>query len=284
MPGGRLSSVISHNYGDPQNNSVYYFDHTSGLIIYSGTHARRMPDKSTELVHSNYYIGPDGISEIPGEELGRFIDPMTHRARLIFDRKLRRFFSVDFEKMKVKKGPEIGPDDKRNPLQIQTLAKNAHLHINVQPPAFKVRIPDKELEQNQGNRRIGSSWKTVPAIVMTTGSFQYALVLDETGMIDLLDIETLRFAGPAGYLIAPKSLYQSGDTQYAAPEDLLSYKIRSVAIGKDHRNLEHRGICVSPLSSLPPHIVRPHFYSSLVTRGPWGKGCLLVNYSPVWGI
>jgi hypothetical protein len=246
QPGGRLSSVISHNYEDSRNNHVYYFDHISGLIIYRGIQVRRLPDKSTELEHSNYYIGPDGISEISGEELGRFIDPITHRAQLIFDRKLRRFFSVDFNKMKVTAGPEIQADDKHNPIQIKYLEKNAYvdfprLHINITPPGKRITVPD-EKDPNKTKQQM--KYITTIATYMNP----YALVLDESGRIDLLDKETLRFAGPAGHLILPESLYKSHAIQYASPDDLSVYKIESVAIGKDSKDLEHRGICVATIS------------------------------------
>ena len=245
-PGGRLSSVIRHNYEDERNNNVYYFDHTSGLIVYRGTQVRRLPDKTTELEHSNYYIGPDGISEKPGEELGRFIDPITHWAQLIFDRKLRRFFSVDFNKMKVTKGSEIPTDDKRNPVQIQYLEKNAdndlsRLYINIQPPGRMITVPD-EKDPNRTKQQMKYM------IQMATWTSPYALVLDESGRIDLLDKETLRFAGPAGHLVLPVSLYQDHRIQYTTPKDLSGYKIESVAIGKDSKALEYRGICVATMS------------------------------------
>ncbi len=245
QPGGRLSSGISHNYEDERNNSAYYFDNKSGLLVLDSTYVKRW-NETTELIQMHLYIGPDGISEIPGEELGRFIDPITHRAQLIFDRKLRRFFSVDFNRMKVTKGPEIPTDDKHNPVQIQYLEKNSdndlsRLYINIRPPGRMITVPD-EKDPNRTKQQM----KDITMIA--THVNPYALVLDESGRIDLLDKETLRFAGPAGYLVLPESLYQSDDTQYAAPDDLWSYKINSVAIRKDNGTLEHRGICVATIS------------------------------------
>ena len=72
---------------------------------------------------------------------------------------------------------------------------------------------------------------------------EYFLVLDECGRIDLLDKETLQFAGIAGYLPGPQTFFPSKEN--VTPKDVLSYRVKPLAFATDNK---YRGMCAASVS------------------------------------
>jgi len=65
-PEGRHSNV----YFIVSDKEYMYLDKKSGQIFYQDINSQIMPDKSAQLRRIQFYIGPEGISEIPNETLG----------------------------------------------------------------------------------------------------------------------------------------------------------------------------------------------------------------------
>jgi hypothetical protein len=258
-PGGRFSHVVSYSHRFDGDSHVSYFDKKAGLFVHQATYKKRMPDDSIELVHSHVYVGPEGISEIPKEQLGRFIEPITqmrrHSGGIIFDRKLRRFFRIHFQDGEVIAGPEIPADDDHNPVQVGWLQKNAQhdpdafVGLEIHPPRKQLR-PDKD-DERFGHR--AGELHEVNLINLVSEWGPYTLVLDASGRIDLLDKETLEFAGTAGNLFVLDGFYRN-DPEPATAENLLGYQAQPIAVvpvGGDWRQPQkapYTGMCLATVS------------------------------------
>ena len=250
VPGGRHSNIYYYNKND---DDWMYFDERIGLII----HRETMHDKTKRLKKVQLYVGPEGISETADKSLGRFTAPITDSTswgwplRTVYDKKLRRFFTIDFEKRTVLKGPQLGKDDDHKPVQIGYLGKNhqALLNLDWGPPDLKLSEEDIK---KRGLTIAPNRPKPTPLPGGTPGwiipivrkSLEYAyageylLVLDKTGRIDLLNRKTLEFTGTAGFLPSP----QFSSTELAKDADLLGYYAFPLAFTTDK---EYRGMCVA---------------------------------------
>ncbi len=237
-PGGRYSNIY---YIEPDENWMY-FDEKLGLIVRKYTDVQSRPDKPwAKLVKRiELFAGPEGISETPDKTLGRFISPIIDSERWyplrLYDRKLRHFFTVNFYKRTVVKGPRLGKDDSHKPVRIGRLSKNSSLCYLYRSPPM-VKPTDEDIEK--GRYRPTS----LKPIINWVYPGRYLLVLDESGRIDLLDIETLEFVGTAGYLPAPETFFPS--KRSVTPKDLLSYEVLPVAFTTDKK---YRGMCVAGVS------------------------------------
>ena len=226
-----------------------YFDKKSGQIVHLYTEKQTMPDKTTSLKMIQLYVGPEGISETPGKALGRFIAPIIDhgwienrwldirgkkiRELILYDKKLRCFFKIDFNQRTVVKGPKLGKNDRRHkPIQIGLLDKTAFelSNLNWSPPRIEVADRDPN--------KIGNSRAELKPIIPTgydCDAGPYLLVLDESGRIDLLDRETLEFVkrtaefpGVAGRLPGPETCF--GSKGSVTPRELLDYKVWPLAL------------------------------------------------------
>jgi len=231
-------------YYNKKEGAWLYFDERLGQIVCHYMGGERMPDKTVLPKKVQLYAGPEGTSESPDKALGRFIYPIVdaratpRRALLtVYDKKLRRFFTINFEKKTVVKGPELDKDDHRKPIQIGGLYKNPeYLSLFWKAPQIKVSEEDATKKRYPGV-------DTMPIIDYRYSLDQYVLVLDETGRIDLLDKETLEFAGTAGRLPEPQSLF--GPAKSPTPKDLLAYEVLPLALTKDNK---YRGVFVAAVS------------------------------------
>lgn len=243
LPGGRRSSVF---FAESERPNVFlpffakpdekwmYFDKKSGQFVYQYVETQRMPDGSTRRRTGRtvqLYVGPEGISEIPDKKLGRFIHPIVDRSGfdrspqelrelILYDKKLWCFFKIDFNERTVIRGSELRKDDSHNPIQIGRLSKNtSFLHeLRWTPP--KIEVLD------EGTKITGDSQPTFRSIIQSAHGYDagpYLLVLDETGRIDLLDKESLEFAGTAGRLPAPETFFRSWGSRN--PKGLLGYEV-----------------------------------------------------------
>ncbi len=229
VPGGRQSNIYYVKFDVQAWVWIYFDDRIGQISCRYNTIIITMPDKTAHSKEEQLYVGPEGISETADKGLGRFIDPIvdsTHwewpsnLLQTLYDRKLRRFFTIDFEKRTVLKGPQLAKDDKHKPVQIGFLRKNSNFVYYMDWSAPQIKVAEDEKEKGRYIR--SPSTKPLPGTNYGQGSGPYLLVLDETGRIDLLDRKTLEFAGTAGRLPAPQTLFSS--KQSVTDKDLLGYR------------------------------------------------------------
>ena len=213
-----------------------YFDKKSGLIVHNYLDIQVMPDKRTAGKWVQLYIGPEGVSETRSKTLGRFIEPIidrswiyrTHKSRelMLFDKKLRRFFKIDFSKGTITKGPELIKNYRyHKPIQIGRLNKSQSLlNLGWEPP--KIQKSDEDLNR--------AGMRAAPKPIIPTDRARqagpYLLVLDKSGRIDLLDKESLEFVKNFGFDLGAGRLFEPetyiGPRRGSArPGDLLDYDV-----------------------------------------------------------
>jgi hypothetical protein len=248
VPGGRQSNVYYAKFDDQAWVWIYFYDRI-GQISCRYNIVEISSDKTAHLKEEQLYAGPEGISETADKSLGKFIDPIVDSRpwewpsslqQTLYDRKLRRFFTIDFDKRTVFKGSQLTKDDKHKPIQIGLLKKNSHF-VNIDWSAPQIKVAEDEKEKGRYPRG-ASSW-SMPGTFYGWGAGPYLLVLDETGRIDLLDRETLEFAGTAGRLPVPQTLFSS--KQSVTDKDLLGYRAFGLTSMTDNK---YRGMCAAGLS------------------------------------
>jgi hypothetical protein len=241
-PMGRRSDVFVAKSED----NWAYFDRPSGQIICRYNDEEVMPDGDETYRQVQYYIGPEGISEAPDETLGRFVEPIIDfqwsnwnsvqqdlRDLILYDKKLRQFFGIDFIQATVTKGPQLSEDDRHQPVQIGWPEKNPFLlHLNWHPPRMDFPIVDDlpYFRYTLSGVRYGGHLGDAIQSVQHNPTSSRLLVLDKIGRIDLLDKQTLQFVGTAGRLPEPRTLF--GSKKAATPENTLSYSARPLYLGK----------------------------------------------------
>jgi len=243
-PGGRHSNIY-HYHKDENDETWMYFDETIGQIVCRYIHWQRMENKMLPE-EVQLYAGPEGVSETADKALGWFIQPIIDRrlwdwrALILCDKKIRRFYKINFEEKTVVKGPQLSKDDFHKPVQIGLLDKNpSFLSLHWHAPQIKASEEDARESRYRGR-------DTMPIVERTPlfdGAGPYFFVLDATGRIDLLDRETLEFTGTAGYLPTPQSLFPS--KQRVKTQDLLAYKVMPLTF---RNKSEYRGIFAASVS------------------------------------
>jgi hypothetical protein len=210
-----------------------YFDKRTGLFVSHSNPTEVMPDGTKRKKPVDLYAGPNGISEVPDKKLGRFSSPLVDRmyygGRLtLYDKNSRRFFSIDFDEKKVAKGPQLSKNDIHKPVQIGSLEKRPYImSLDLNPPLILYS------EENAEERSLPAMQRMEFTRDILYHSNKYLLVLDETNRIYLLDRESLEFAGSAGYLAAPDTLFET--QQRLGAKDLLSYQVYPVSFGPDQK-------------------------------------------------
>jgi len=210
---------------------LVYFDRRLGQIVCHYTRRETMPDKTVLPRKVQLYAGPEGVSETAGKALGRFISPIMDPRRMdpltLYDRKLRRFFRIDLGEKTIVKGPELDRHDSRSPIQIGRISKIwPRLSLNWVGPQASAPAKDERRD-----------WYTPSDLQSTVQkreldeSGQYLLVLDGSARVDLLNRETLEFAGRAGYLPAVETFFPSKPD--VTPDDLLAYEVMPLAFRTD---------------------------------------------------
>ena len=240
-PEGRNSRIYFLNPED-ENPAWIYFDERIGQIDCRWANVERMPDGTVMRKMIQIYVGPEGISEIPDEDIGMFTSPVVDvsdigRGQLtLYDKKLRQFFAVKFrKKVELIRGQQLPEDDPHRPIDIGLLEKNKEVldlywsPLTSQNPQEGVSYGRTHMPIREGN----SDYRPD----------RYVLVLDESGQIDLLDRETLEFAGPAGRLPAPETFFPADKN--VTPDDLLAYRVLPMALKDDHK---YRGLFAASVS------------------------------------
>lgn len=239
VPGMRGGSHATVYYYDQEDDAWIYFDEKTGQIVCHYTYAEKTPDNTMFPKKVQLYAGPEGIAQSPDKALGRFIVPIVDAGATpwqpltLYDKKLHRFFTINFKKRVVTKGPEPGKDDPHKPIQIGLLWKNPFLYLDWVGP--QVRAAEKEGKKGYYPSIVGRNY--------VDDAGRYLLVLDETGRIDLLDKETLEFAGTAGYLPAPQTFFPSKEG--VTPQDLLAYMASPLTFTSDKK---YRGMFAASVS------------------------------------
>lgn len=219
-----------------------YFDERIGQVNYRWPGKERMPDGTVKRKNVQFYAGPEGISEIPDKKLGRFtsvVADFDSTPPILYDRNLRRFFAINFKDKNITKGPQLPEDDSHRPVDIGRLSKNDDILDLYWMPTYI-----KTSENNQ-NKALYSKRLYIP-IKERDSDYRpdrYMLVLDESGRIDLLDRETLEFAGPAGILPAPETFFPT--YKNVTLDDLLAYRVLPMALKEDHK---YRGLFAAAVS------------------------------------
>ncbi len=239
-PSGTHSDVYLLRYDDGDWHWIY-FDKSSGRIVCRYETRERMPDDSTISKIAQIYIGPEGISESPDQDTGKFTSPIVGFSDIgwgqltWYDKKLRQFFAVKFKKeLELTKGPQLPEDDSHSPLDIGLSGKNSGmLDLYWQPVKSRIR------------QEVENDYTSPPPIIRRDSEYRqdkYILVLDESGQIDLLDRDTLEFAGRAGYLPNPVS---SMSNKRTGPRDLLAYSVLPVSLKGENK---YRGMFAAAAS------------------------------------
>jgi len=186
-----------------------YLDQARGLIVSRGD-------------RHEFYIGPQGISKTPDNNLGRFLRPIIYRGRLdrwsvVYDQRTNCFFAIDIKERTVRRGPKL-----------------------IDPACRPIDVvgSDHGLEDCSVyfSKRYGRGGQTV------YGTTDYLAALYESGVLDLFDRETLQLSGPAGHLPRPRTLFGWGSGK---PKDLLAYDVELLA-AEDQR--KYIGMAVASLS------------------------------------
>jgi hypothetical protein len=230
-----LNSKIYYFNTKGEDSTWIYLDNKTGQINCRLPDVEKMPDGTLIKKTIQSFIGPEGVSEIPDNKLGRFTSPVVDASDIhweqltLYDKKLRQFFAVRFRKqVELTKGPQLPKDDPHQPVDIGILCKNKDLLDLWWTPMI--------LKTSENNKdRLSYSKRPYIYIRETDSDYRpdrYLLVLDESGRIDLLNKETLEFAGLAGRLPAPETLFPADKN--VTPNDLLAYRVMPIALNKDH--------------------------------------------------
>ncbi len=181
-----------------------YFDPSLGLVVRKGIERIRREDGTRANRPFTYYAGPEGVSQAPEERLGRFTsllaDAFQIEPQVVYDRGARRFFAIHWREgdLGVNKGPELPDDGNCRPVQIGVLTKN---FVGIEGPR--------------------SARESMPWAIDYVGLVQ---VLDASGRIDWLDLDTLDIGGTAGYLPMPETFLGSRRS-IARPQDVAGYHV-----------------------------------------------------------
>ena len=213
LPMGPLSpdSHIYYWESEPDEERIYY-DPVMGQMVHAGTLTERKPDGTDAITYFTHYAGPEGVGLTPDEKLGRFVDPVVDRLAfypwVVYDRGPGRFFLIDWRKREVRKGPDRSEGSTLSPVQIGLVRKNPHsLRIDLEPPSY---------------RDPGGRTSAEPTYTSGSGLSVGPLpVLDASGRIGLLDLDTLELAWGQMRLVAPASL--SCPERGARPKDVAAY-------------------------------------------------------------
>jgi hypothetical protein len=241
MSNDRYCRVFYFHPAD-EDSSWMYFDKRTGQINCRWPDKEGMPDGSVMQKMVQSYVGPEGVSGTPDRKLGRFSSVVADVSQALFyDRKLRRFFTINLKKETVTKGPQLSSDDLHKPVDIGMLSKNPGvLDLYWLPPIMKWTPSDQEQRPYSNH---GAYLTPIRDVDSAHVPYRYVLVLDESGRIDLLDRKTLEFAGTAGRLPSPQTFFHSNKP--VTPADLLAYRVLPIALDAAH---EYRGLFAASVS------------------------------------
>jgi len=255
----RAKGGIYYWYQDKSN--YLYFHERSGLLACNRT--RKTLALKSVAERSEFFAGPNGVSETASASIGRFEGPIVSagfsmdRVEL-YDGRQRRFYLVDFANGTVTKGLELAAGDSREPIAMGLITKGIPgMGLVWVPPGVKdangdwehqkLFLPD-DAEPNEGR----DYW------VFFDRTREHIPVLDKSGRIYNYDTKEQSLV-QVGYLPMPQSLYAThGHNEVANPGDVLGYNIqpvyavrRSPGEGKKAGrviDVKYLGMCVGSVS------------------------------------
>ncbi|MBN1510000.1 MAG: hypothetical protein JW955_24355 [Sedimentisphaerales bacterium] len=182
-----------------------YYDRSLGVMVYH--FSVPVPQASGRYVSKKvvHYAGPKGISDRPEDKLGRFHDPIVRliggdlERPVLYDRGLHRFFVIDWRGRTVQEGKPVAAGADR-PVDFDWPRK--------QPACLRLALDTQEPHVTFGKEP------------------DRTIVLDAAGNLRMLDLQTLEYAGLAGALPSPATLFPS--YRRATPDDLFAYEVHPV--------------------------------------------------------
>jgi hypothetical protein len=248
LPGGCRSPVYEWSTG-PDEVRVY-LDTGTGQIVCRGRESFPQAGRVASFRDVTLYVGPEGMGERPDEKFGRFVSPIvdvqTSLPWVIYDRGLRRFFAVRLRQRTVTKGPELPEGDAHRPVQVGgLLAKNPL----VLQSALWLPTPPSRTSTDESPDTAVAPRPAAAAVGYFPSLGGSALVLDASGRIELLDMDTLTFVREVARLPRPAGLFSRGTA--AAPDDVAAYAVRPATVrrGDGRGAWRYAGCAVAVLSS-----------------------------------
>jgi hypothetical protein len=228
--------VLSHLSPGPDSNMYrweaaedgvrFYFDSSRGLMVYGRMSDVKDPNGTTRRRYVAQFAGPEGIGETPDASLGRFASPISdgyyeNNPQTVYDKGQRRFFVVRWRDGLVRKGPEIPEGDEFDPIQLGLPSKDFPSLRMMQNDAVYKRpggdglVPGRVIQALYPQWPRMDSWPT--------------LVLNASGRIDLLNLDTLALTRDVGHIPAPRPFFQN-DRGLARPEDVTAYSVQPLGV------------------------------------------------------
>jgi len=241
----RLDQLISpdiYQFSQEYQGSrhLVYFDKDLGLVVDCDIGREGLDDKGKWtgkwIKKINWYAGPRGISQKPDGNIGRFTKPLMGQSGIVFDRKLSQFVRIDSRNKEVTRGPKV----QQEIVQVGNLSKNDRVldGPNWRPPQrrtvkYKTRPDGRVLEYVKYEF---IQQEMYHHYLPETGS---ELVLDNSGVVYKLDMETLDLTGTIGELLWP------------GVHGSLAYEVKPLCIQDNYAGLIAGGV--------GPDIFRPGF-------------------------
>ncbi len=201
---------------------VHWHDQSGLFVLNHYSKAKSTAGRGS--VQSRLYAGPDGVSDQPAKDVGRFVEPIVVRPAwpkwwkgIVYDGGSRQFCRIDFDGRRVAKGPVIAAG--LHPVQVGIPEKRESLVFVDWTPPLRPSREGEKADYSNDMVRVG------PRAGMYAGD--QAMVLDKDSRIYVLDVATLTLTGPVGELpaVGPRSSNR--------PKDLLAYAVRGLHV--DHR-------------------------------------------------
>lgn len=189
-----------------------YYDRQTGVFV----------ERSTGRV---LYAGPEGVSDTPHDDLGRFLSPIICRrlrnGLTVFDPGSRCFYRISFEAEDVWKGLHLS-DTTFRPVAVTTPWRGQR--------ACFVDCDYRSLRDGEdvlyGHDKSGT----------------YMPVVDESGAVAVVDLRTWRLFTGVGHLPRPRTFFGRGSSR---PRDLFDFDVEVIV--KRPTN-EYAGLMVASLS------------------------------------
>ncbi len=218
-----------------------WFDAGQGLFVF-----KKFPEKSDQTNKEaqpeqakpvNIYFGPNGAGEKPSSTLGRFHDPisaalMAREGIIVYERSQPYFYRIEVLEQKVTKGPKL--PDKTAYLQLSCLQKAPGIISLDWNPPYKVQ--ENSAEQTDAHRKRVTGLVPIEMAIPWQNWYadDFIPVLNEEGIIERLDADTLEITGSLGHLVT-RGFNQL--TQMIKPRDVLAYDVKFVVARGEYQGL-----------------------------------------------
>ncbi|MGB7582333.1 MAG: hypothetical protein WBL85_07815 [Sedimentisphaerales bacterium] len=213
---------------DEGNGRYFCFDKPSGLIIRN--YKSSEPNDKSMSSKTEFFAGPNGISEKADSSLGRFYDPIVTEGWAtigLYDKKTRCFYLIDFAGGSVSKGLQLAEGDRREPIAIVGIRNELPIVSGIGGSSPQIWNAEKDVwEQQEMFLPGGDKSSHGYDFVDWDWTYTYIPVLDKTGQIYIYNTSEQSLT-QAGYLPMPQSLLMGEQrNDIARPKDVLAYWIQ----------------------------------------------------------